>query len=290
MSQPWLDTAATELRIAKRVFQETLGGVTRTRRMSLLIMITMASILSIFGVLLAGVVETQLFFEKMGTELKISVYTQGNLANTVAAIQKQDTVKTVEVITREKAWQDMRQSFDLPDIQNPLPDTIHVTLKDRRFIETAAQSFEKLPGVEAVRYAQKVLLELQKVTRIAWIVGLVVIVYLGLLTLFIISNTIHLLIEARGREIEIMRMMGVGNWYIRLPFLLQGAFYGLMGGLLSYIPIGAAQFYLNNFFTYLNLPNSLDFSFGLSRSLIVLMGILVGAGGSAFSVRKYLKV
>jgi cell division transport system permease protein len=206
-----------------------------------------------------------------------------------AEIIQLPTVKSVELVTKEDAWADMKKSYQVPDIQNPLPNTFHVQVKDQEQIKPTVEKLKTLPGVEEVSFAKNVLEKLQGVSRLTSVVGLVVSIFLGTLTFFIISNTIHLLIEARGREIEIMRMMGVGNWYIRLPFLLQGACYGLVGACIALIPLSAAQHYITQLFNYFQFSTS-NYSFSVVMLVLFLMGIIVGSGGAATSTRKYLRI
>ena len=291
MSSHFMDNMATEIRITGRILQETWGGVARTGWMNLIIIVTMASILSIFGTLSVFVLETQLFVENIGSALKISVYAKDNarVGDLQAQITQLPTVKNVELITKEDAWTDMKKNYQVPDIQNPLPNTFHVQVKDQEQIKPTVERLKTLNGVEEVTFAKNVLEKLQSVSRITSAVGLVVSIFLGTLTFFIISNTIHLLIEARGREIEIMRMMGVGNWYIRLPFLLQGACYGLVGACISMIPLLAAQHYIGQLFSYFQFSTS-NYSFSVVMLVLFLMGIIVGSGGAATSTRKYLRI
>jgi cell division transport system permease protein len=290
-SHEWLEWLATEGRIAQGVFKETWGGLRRTGWMNLIIIVTMASILSIFGTMLAFVLETQMFMDNIGSGLKISVYLEPDTALTpmVGELQKLPNVKSVRVISKEAAWEDMRQVYDVPEIQNPLPDTIHVQMADQRYIEPTVVSLKNMQGVEHVSYAQGVLRKLQKLARASSFIGLGVSIFLGTLTLFIISNTIHLLIEARSREIEILRMMGVGNGYIRLPFLLQGATYGLVGATIAFVPLAFAEHYITELFRYFQFATS-----GLSQNFVltvmVLLGIGVGSLGSWLSVRRFLRV
>jgi cell division transport system permease protein len=291
MSLHVMDSIATELRIGVRVFQETLGGIRRSSWMNAVIIITMASILSIFGTMLAFVMETQLFVDNIGSGLQISVYAKdkADSAKILHEIQALSHVKKVEVVSKDKAWAEMKQNYEVPEIDNPLPDTFHVQLDDQRFIEPTVLQLKNLEGVEKVNYAQSVLRKIQEVARITSAVGLAISIFLGTLTLFIISNTIHLLIEARGREIEIMRMMGVGNWYIRLPFLLQGAFYGLLGSLIAYLPLSVVEFWINKLFEYFQFSTS-GYSHTVVMVIMVAMGIIVGAGGAGMSTHKYLRV
>lgn len=291
MNTQLMDTMATEFRITGRVFQETWGGIRRTGWMNLIIVVTMASILSIFGTLSAFVLETQLFVENIGSALKISVYAKESAdINTLQAqIGHIPTVKSVEMITKEAAWADMKKHYEVPDIRNPLPNTFHVQVKSQEEIPGTVDRLKALPGVEKVNFAKSVLEKLQGISRVTSVVGLVISIFLGTLTFFIISNTIHLLIQARGREIEIMRMMGVGNWYIRMPFLLQGATYGLVGALVAYVPLSVAEHYINQLFNYFQFSTS-NYSLGVVFIILVLMGLIVGSGGAATSTHKYLKI
>lgn len=291
MSSMFMDSVATEFRITGRVLQETFGGMRRTGWMNLIIIITMASILSIFGTLSAFVLETQLFVENIGSALKISVYAKddADVRDLQAAISRIQTVKGIELVTREQAWEEMKQSYQVPDIKNPLPNTFHVSVRQQEDIEATVSALKTLPGVEEVNYAKSILQKLKGISRATSVVGLAISIFLGTLTFFIISNTIHLLIQARGREIEIMRMMGVGNWYIRLPFLLQGAAYGLAGAFIAYVPLSIAEHYIHQLFSYFQFSTS-SYSQGVVFIILILMGVLVGTGGAFASTRKYLRI
>lgn len=291
MTTAILDTVTTDFRILGRILLETLGGIRRTGWMNLVILITMASILSIFGTLFAFVMEVDMFTKSLGGGVKISVYTDptADLDAVTSTISHMQNVEKVEVVPRQDAWSKMRQEYEVPDIQNPLPDTIHVKMTSQEFIEPAVAKLEDLPGVEKVNYPQQVLKKLEKVAKATSFVGLIITVFLGTLTMFIISNTIHLLIEARSREIEILRMMGIGDWYIRLPFLFQGAAYGLLGAMIAFVPLSVAEFYIDELFQTFQFSSS-GYSEGYVLVILTLMGILVGGGGAALSVRKYLKI
>ena len=291
MTSPLMDNLGTELRIAGRVMHETLGGLRRTGWMNLLIVITMTSILSIFGTLFAFVLETELFVENIGSALKVSVYLkdEANIPELQRQILTIPGVAEVDVVSKEEAWKDMKQQYQAPDIKNPLPDTLHVAVKDQKDIKPAVDNIKGMRGVQEVNYAKAILEKLEQLSKVTSIVGLVVSIFLGTLTFFIISNTINLLIQARGREIEIMRMMGVGNWYIRLPFLLQGAAYGLAGAFLAYIPLNIAKHYIDMLFALFQFSTN-SYSLGVVFVTLILMGVLVGAGGAAASMHKYLKI
>jgi len=291
MSNYVVDAVATDVRILGRIMEETWGGIKRTNWMNIVIVVTMASILTIFGTLFAFVLETQIFVENIGSGLKISVFAKDNtdIIELQRKLQGISNVKSVDLIPKEKAWNDMKTNYQVPEINNPLPDTFHVQLSSQKYLESSYEAIKKMPEVEQAYFAKSVLKKLQKISQVTSFVGMGVSFFFGVLTLFIISNTIHLLIEARSQEIEILRMMGVGNWYIQLPFLFQGAAYGLFGAIIAYIPLSVAQHYINELFLYFQFSTN-DYSLGIVFLTLVLMGLFVGAGGAWLSVHKYLRI
>jgi cell division transport system permease protein len=285
----WLASLQRENRIFGRILAETQGGLRRSGWMTLIIMITMAAILSLFGLLLSGLLEANQFINSLGSSVRVSVYLndESNLQDVLPAVKQVDHVRQVDVITKEQAWQTMSRTYELPDIANPLPNALHVEVTNPDQLEAVSQTLQKLPGVEAVNYPRKQLVRIQQLARLLSWVGVLFLCFLSAMTMFIISNTIHLLIQAKGREIEILRMMGVGNWYIRLPFLLQGGFYGLGGALMGSIPVVLAWFYVRQ--------ASADWQLGATSEatsvvVMVVLGVLVGSGGAVFAVRRYLSI
>ncbi|MCA9808076.1 MAG: ABC transporter permease [Cyanobacteria bacterium HKST-UBA06] len=286
-----MENLTTELRITGRIFREFVLGLKRTGWMNLLILITMASILSIFGVVMAVVLEMGVLLKQIGAELEISVYLkdQAHVESVERQIAQLPHTHKITFISKKKAWQDMQKDFPLPEIENPLPNTIHVQLDNVEHIPEIVEQLKAMPGVENVNYVKNVLDKVRGITKGASAVGVGLSIFLGMLTTFIISNTVHLLIENKNREIEILRMMGVGNWYIRLPFLIQGGFYGLLGSVFAYFPLSWALNWLNYFFSFFQFQTS-GTTFVYVMSLLVVMSIVVGAGGAAFAVRKYLHI
>jgi len=126
-------------------------------------------------------------------------------------------------------------------------------------------------------------------------IGIALIAGLLFTAMFLISNTIKITIYARSTEIEIMKLVGATNWFIRWPFLLEGLFLGVLG---SIIPIGLILVTYNSLQGVFNeklggtifelLPYS-PFVFQLA-GLLVLIGALIGMWGSVMSIRRFLKV
>ncbi len=281
----------TELRITGRIFRETGMGLKRTGLMNIIIVVIMASILSIFGALLAVIIEMGVLVQNLGSEVEISVYIkdEANTQQVRDEIMKLPHIKKLTLISKEKAWAEMQKEYPLPDVENPLPDTIHMQMTSEKHILTTVEKLKSLPGVETLQYPKEVLDKISKITQGASIVGMSVSFILAMLTMFIINNTIHLLIQNKRREIEILRMMGVGNWYIRLPFLLQGALYGVVSALVACGAVYFAVEFLNQVFITFQLQTNESTS-NIVYIILVLMGLLVGGGGAAIAVRKYLQV
>jgi len=287
-----LQSVMTEVRIFNRILIETLGGLRRSGWMNLVVSITMGSILSIFGLLFMLITQVQDIVKSLGSSLEISVFVdnQADVDTVTEEIRKLPSVRSIELITKEEALENMQKTYQVPKLDsNPLPDTLHVHVLDHKYIEGAVAEMKGMDGVEDVRYPYNVVERIQTFARVISLAGLGLLLYLGALTVFIISNTIHLLIEARGREIEILRMMGVSNWYIRLPFLFQGSTYGFFGAILALLPLYYAREYSGMLYQALSLRESAVSITAIFITMIIL-GASVGAGGALLSMRRYMKI
>jgi cell division transport system permease protein len=143
-------------------------------------------------------------------------------------------------------------------------------------VVTASEQFDQLSAVT------------KALNRLA--LGLAVV--LGIASIVLIANTIRMAIYARRDEISVMRLVGASNWFIRVPFLLEGMAQGLMGAVLGVIAVWAGQSYLINHVepTFL-IRLSVDRGFLVAWSLAILVfGALAGVIGSTTGVRRFLKV
>lgn len=281
----------TDIRIMFRIIAETIKLLTQAGWMNLVVITTMAAILSIFGVLFRTSITISSFINQIGSDLEISVYVKDN-ANTKDAIFKIKSlpeVSRVRLTTKETAWAEMKKQMKVPDMKNPLPDTLHVKVKKQEYSTPVIEKIRKMEEIEDVRFTKDLADKIKIASDIGKAVTLVVLIILGGLTMFVISNTINLAIQSKKTEIEIMRLMGVYNWYIRAPFILQGGLYGFVGAILSLLPLNLMQGYLDKMAAFLGLTNS-DWALYIVMFSVFVLGVIVGAGGSLISVRKYLKV
>ena len=280
-----------DLRIAYRITMEAFNGIKRTGIMNLIIITTMAAILTIFGALFRTTISMSQCAHEMGNVLKISVYLQPDAQASVAAdkIVKFKHVSKVKIIPKEVSWNNMRRDIDLPNITNPLPDTLHVQVDKPIYIASVMNDIKTVTEVEDTGYSEELAKKIQILTNVIHTATAVVTLIVAMLTIMIINNTIQLVIQSRKEEIEIMRLMGVSNWYIKVPLVMQGAFYGFSGAIIAILPVNIVQNALQNVHKFFLIPSPAFAEFFVVVTLI-LVGISFGAGGSLISIKKHLQV
>jgi cell division transport system permease protein len=281
----------TELRIVYRIVMETFNDIKRTGIVNLVIVTTMAAILTIFGALFRTTLSISSFANELGNVLEISVYLKPNADAQVVSkrIGKIEHVQHVKIITKEKSWKDLKREIDIPDIANPLPDTLHVKVDKPQNINSVFGKIKNLSVVADMSYAQALAKKIQFLNQVVNTTTIFVVIIVAILTITIINNTIQLVIQSRKDEIEIMRLMGVSNWYIKIPLIMQGAFYGFLGAAVALIPLNLVQNMLNNVHKFFMIPSPL-FAGNIVIATMFFFGILFGAGGSFLSIKKHLQV
>jgi len=181
---------------------------------------------------------------------------------------------------------------DEPLFANPLPDSFTVKTADPQDIPQVAREAGQVAGVTKVHYAQQLTEKLLALARGIRISGVVVAALIAVATLMVISTTIRLTIYARRQEIRIMQLVGATNWFIRIPFIIEGVLEGLAGGAVAaaiLLPIYSyVEDYVGQNLQFVDLIYSaqalLIFGVGL-----VLCGILFGAAGGLMSMHRYVR-
>ncbi|MFJ8246246.1 permease-like cell division protein FtsX [Peribacillus asahii] len=178
---------------------------------------------------------------------------------------------------------------------NPLRDAYIIKTKTPEDVVKVAKKIEKIELVQSVNYGQGFVENLFSFVDIARNIGLVLIAGLLFTAMFLISNTIKITIVARSKEIEIMRLVGATNSFIRWPFFLEGLWLGVFG---SIVPIALISIFYSQLYTwampqftikYLEMLPTGTFILQVS-TVLLLLGAIIGMWGSLMSVRKFLKV
>ena len=257
--------------------------------------------------LLAGfwIIQTGLLAGLQFTEQKVEVvaYLHTNASpNQIEQlhdrIEAMAEVESAEYTSRDEALDRFRESMRAQGREdltryldaNPLYASLEVKLVDPTDVRAVNAALNEEPLIRNVLNVEDLVDRVLTVTSILRTAGTVLLIVVGIIVLFIIVNTIRLAVFARAEEIEIMRLVGASDAFIRWPFVFEGAFVGLLGSLLTLGILAAAADPLSGFMT--DFFKVLPLQFGsLTRDLVMLvMGAGVGLGivGSWLSVRTYL--
>jgi cell division transport system permease protein len=286
----------------KLLAREALLSFRRAPLLSALSITTIA--FSLFTLGLFGLVAINLRRALQGLEERVEIVAfvlRGTPAETIT-LATQDIaafpeVQDVSYVTEEQALARARRELvefrdAYRDLQvNPLPASIEVRLKpgnrDAATVERVAQRLRGFGFVNDVRYGRDWVQKLDHLRNITGIVGLVIGLAFAAVAVVIIGVTIRLTLLQRAREISIMRLVGATNWFIRGPFLLEGALKGLLGGLLSLVLCyaGYLLFRDQSGGTFAGLMFFLPYQ----MIAIVVFGVLLGLGGSLVSVGRHLR-
>jgi cell division transport system permease protein len=203
--------------------------------------------------------------------------------------------KDAELDSLVESFGEEGEAFKLFEQDNPLSDVFVVKTKEPAHTINTAKKIEKMQYAAKVKYGQGTVEKIFQVTDTSRNVGIVLIIGLLFTAMFLISNTIKITIFARRKEIEIMRLVGATNWFIRWPFFLEGLWLGIIGSILPVTIVGITYYYMYEFLSPKlkgNFIQMLDFNpfFYQVAGLLILMGAVIGVWGSLMSVRKFLKV
>lgn len=266
--------------------------------------ITAISLL-VLGAGLLLVINTNQITSTMESNIEIMVFLKEDISEKEALsmeplFNKISGVKEVYFITRDEALVSLEEQMgkgtnlreSLGD-DNPLPNAFKIKTRDPREVSAVAAEVDRLPGVEKVRYGQEVVEKLLKLTNWVHTIGLIIIVLLAVSSIFLIATTTRLTLFARRQEINIMKYVGATDWFVRWPFLLEGVILGCMGALLAvsvlYLSYGTLIAKLQMAVPFLPLVSESMYLLWIFGGLVA-GGIILGAIGSAISVRKYLRV
>jgi cell division transport system permease protein len=220
---------------------------------------------------------------------------ESDLSSLIEKIKTIGGVKQVKYISKDEAakifaedfGQDILEVFDY----NPLPASFKITLYDEyktldrlEKIKTELQKFGEINDIE---YAKKNLEILERNSKSLLFLNVALLIVITFSSIFLVGNTIRLMIEAKKDNIETMKLIGAAKETIRTPFILEGFFQGFFGSLIA---VFILQAFLSYFFsTY----STNDFNFSIIDFkfliLLVIFGTLLGTFGSAISIRRYLK-
>jgi cell division transport system permease protein len=211
-------------------------------------------------------------------------------------LQSSDLVRTIDFVPKSEALETMRESH--PDIvdglsYNPLPDAHRVIPKRGEDAREIKESLTPPPaGVERVKDGEKTASRILRVARVIEAVFLIAIVILLVASVLLIANTIRLSIFARRREIEVMKLVGASNWFVRGPFMVEGLICGLAGSAAAVLLLVLGkEVALPSILGRLDAGGGVHaIAFELNALILVAIGLFLGAAGSGLTLRRFLRV
>jgi cell division transport system permease protein len=218
------------------------------------------------------------------------------LANAISP-SRMPEVKSIRFVPKSEALELMRKrnpelTKQLPG--NPLPDAFEITPKRGEDVDLIAR---KIPqgaaiGVEKVNYGKKTAQRILRVARIVEIVFLLAVAVLLAASTLLIANTIRLSIFSRRREIEVMKLVGATNWFVRGPFMLEGLICGVLGAIAAVLLLLIGKAVVLGRITHeFDASSGVEaWSFPTIALILVVVGLTVGAIGSGLTLRRFLQV
>jgi cell division transport system permease protein len=205
-------------------------------------------------------------------------------------------VKSVDLVTKEEALNIMRRRA--PELtrnltSNPFGHAFTVIPKDADQVSVVADRLEPVPaGVDNVTYEEETT---ERVLLVAKVLGIIILtgsLLLLVASTILIANTIRLSIYARRREIEVMKLVGATNWFVRGPFMLEGVICGLVGSLVAVVLLLVAkQVALDAIPVLDRARHDADaLAFPLTALILIGLSLLIGAAGSGVTLRRFLRV
>ena len=302
-------------RTINRYFRDAFHGVFRNFSLSLasISCITITLIVVAFSLLLSMNVEN--FSESIRKDVTVVMFLKSDTtAEDVSKIKKElEDVSniensTIEFKSKADSALELKNGNDIfattvdkwTDDTNPLLDSYMFKVKEIEEIDNSVKEVNYLPftkdKINNINYGEDIVHQMIVVFNVVRKICIVAVAALVLVTAFLIANTIKLAIYSRRREIEIMRLVGASNTSIKVPFILEGLFIGIIG---SIIPILVTIFGYSTLYDFFGgklfssalaaLIAPMPFVYNIS-GILVLIGILVGMIGSYQAVRKYLKI
>ncbi|PCJ18963.1 MAG: hypothetical protein COB02_09525 [Candidatus Cloacimonadota bacterium] len=283
-------------------FSEALLGFRNAGIMAWATISTVAISLTILGSFLLFYSNLNTLLASLQNQLQINFYlsdtaTDQQLEDLVLKIKQDINIESHQFIDKNEALSQMKKDLhnDAPLLNNlnvnPLPNTITIQLKPNANMQNFRKSFDSLEIIEDSSTGKDWVDHLLKMINMTKSIGSWIVILLGLANLSIIVNTIRLTVFARKDQIEIMRLVGATNWFIRMPFLIEGMLQGFIGAVLAIICLYFGYSYLINEITSI-VPNL--FSIVQTVAFIPLiikllfLGIALGLFGSLLSLRRFL--
>ncbi len=272
-----------------------------------IIVITVSFLL--LGVFLSIVFVSQSTLKYLENQAQVTAFfkddfTEENILNVKEGLEQDERVLQIDYISKEAAFKLFTElNKDEPVLiesisADILPASLEIKTKDVDDLATLASELAAVDGVEDVKFFEDVVEKFKSVSTVAYIIGIALVVMFLIISYSVVLATLRTTITSKGTELEIQRLVGASDAYIKTPIILQALFYGVISGVLASVVLVSLGIVLSGSGLFGNgllvpfLPNTaIPFSLfsAVISVLIIVSGIVLGYLGSATAVRKYLK-
>jgi cell division transport system permease protein len=274
----------------------------RNKLMSAFSVTTTTVMLLMLGSFLVLIASLNVTLRALETKIDVVAYIKDSadpaqVQNLQDSLRNNADVAQVTYVSKDQALARMKQTLGdkaqlLSQIDgNPLPASLEIQLKFASSAPALADQLAQDSAIEEVDYKRDVVDRLLAITGFLRLAGSVIVLGLAAMTLFIIVNTTRIAMFARRQEIEIMKLVGATDWFVRWPFIFEGMFLGLMGALVTMVLIALGYrpmlAHVSGLLTFLPLAFDPQFLPKL-LGLLLAAGLCIGAAGSYLSVRRFL--
>lgn len=286
---------------AKVLVGEAFRSLTSNLSSSVAATITVLIAMFLFGLFIALGSWVNSWTDHLKDEVVVKVFfTQEATAKQVDAVRVQlaemPEVKSVAFVTKEEALATMEKKH--PELTknlagNPFGPSFTVTPRQAEQVTTIADRLDtQLPGVDKVTYKEETTERVLTVARVIGYLSLAGSAILLVASTILIANTIRLSIFSRRREIEVMKLVGATNWFVRAPFMLEGLICGLIGSIVAVLLLLLAKEVAVSRVGALSRAGEdvQALSFPIMALLLVLTSLVVGAAGSGITLRRFLRI
>lgn len=289
------------------VIKEAFLGIFRNSGMSLISIVSIGSMLTLFGFVFILVLGINSTVYRLGDELdKVVVYLEDNVSadqvnDLIDVLANDKRVKEVNYTSKQEALEIFKESFgENSDILNSveedtLPASLDISLKDLSYSKEIAGMLEGREEIEKIDYHYDLINKMINIEKGVKYIGYAIVFVLFLVSVVIIHNTVKIGVSNRQREINIMKYVGASDLYIRSPFLIEGIIFGILGALIAFAIVynvycyyyGRVDGFIQNYGINLLDPKSIYQNVSV---IFLCIGIGVGYLGSLLSTGRFLDV
>ena len=280
-------------------FRVAARSILHEKWINLLSILTIAAGILFTAITVLCLYNVDVAAKKLPEKFSMMLYLKDNLSqedleNIMNTTKKDDAVKAVKYIPKDKALEELQSAVKDTEYvldgldENPLPDSIEVKLKDEAVGPETAKKLTsdlmKINGINEIEYGEKFLASIYSLKVGMESIGIIFVVIMSAGMIFVCYSTVKLLFYRKNKELETYKLLGATRGFIRTPFIIEGAVIGFCGGFLSLVGI-LSLYYLVIFRLSQTIPlfNAIVFPINISLFL-PLAGLLIGITGAAIAI------